>query len=176
MENVDRVRASLPAAANDAQLNLASVLGQGALDEGARWAVAIACAYAVGDARLTRALLADAAGKISDGALEDARAAAIVMAQNNVLYRFRHQIEKEGYAHRPARLRMNRINQLRSDRATFELMCLAVSAIEGCASCVRAHERSVLAAGMTEEQVFDAVRIASTVRATAVALSIGETT
>ncbi len=52
----------------------------------------------------------------------------------------------------------------------FELWCLAVSAINGCEACVRAHEQVVRAGGATATMVQDAVRIASIIHATAVAL------
>ena len=59
-------------------------------------------------------------------------------------------------------------------KADFELACLAVSAINGCEACVRAHEAAVLAAGLTEEHVHDAVRIAATVQAAAVSLEMAQ--
>ena len=51
-------------------------------------------------------------------------------------------------------------------------MLVPVSAIEGCEACVRSHEASVLAAGATEENVLDAVRIAAVVRGGAAASSL----
>jgi alkyl hydroperoxide reductase subunit D len=52
----------------------------------------------------------------------------------------------------------------------LELFALAVSALNGCEACVRAHEKVVLEGGLTEEHVLDAVRIAATIQAVAVAL------
>ena len=49
-----------------------------------------------------------------------------------------------------------------------------MSAINGCAACVQAHERTVLEGGLTEDHVHDAVRIAATVNAAAVALEMAE--
>ncbi|RZM18976.1 MAG: T9SS type B sorting domain-containing protein [Pedobacter sp.] len=48
----------------------------------------------------------------------------------------------------------------------FELLSLAVSAVNGCEMCVNAHEDSLIKLGTTEERIFDAVRIASLVTAT----------
>jgi len=45
----------------------------------------------------------------------------------------------------------------------FELMSLAISAVNGCEMCVTAHENSLMELGSSEERVFDAVRIASVV-------------
>lgn len=65
---------------------------------------------------------------------------------------------------------MNRLAKPAASKVDLELFCLAVSAINGCEVCVRAHEEAVLAGGLAEEQVHDAVRIAATVQAAAVAL------
>jgi alkyl hydroperoxide reductase subunit D len=67
---------------------------------------------------------------------------------------------------------MNRLVRTAGARVDFELACLAVSAINGCESCVRAHEAAVLAGGLSEDHVHDAVRIAATVNAAAVSLSM----
>jgi alkyl hydroperoxide reductase subunit D len=54
-----------------------------------------------------------------------------------------------------------------SDPVDFELWCLAVSAINGCAACVASHENVLREKGITEETILAAVRIASVVHALA---------
>jgi len=169
---LESVRAVLPEAARDIKLNLQSVMQGGALSPAQRWGVALASAIASRNQRLQAAVLADAAAAVERAVLEDARAAAALMAMNNVFYRFRHMIGKESYEKRPARLRMNRLAQPASNKVDFELFALAVSAINGCEMCVQAHERTVLEGGLTEEHVHDAVRIAATIQATAVSLEL----
>src|SRR5262249_51698241 len=51
---------------------------------------------------------------------------------------------------------------------------LAVSAINGCESCVKAHEKAVVEGGLTPDHVHDAVRIAAVGHAAAGALGVGE--
>lgn len=172
MQHVDELRAKLPEAARDIALNLQSVLTQGALDEAQRWGVALACAITAGNPELQAAVLADASKAVDNAVIEDARAAAALMAMNNVYYRFRHMIGKEVYSQKPARLRMHRIAKPASSKANFELMCLAVSAINACEACLRSHEAVVLGANLTEEHVHDAVRIAAVIKATAVSLTL----
>lgn len=172
MDAIDRVRARMPEAARDIQLNLSSVLQDGVLDATQRWTVAVACAFAAANAVLTDAIVEAAAAESSDAAIDDARAAAALMAMNNVFYRFRHVVGKPSYADKPPRLRMNRMAQPKTDRATFELACLAVSTINGCETCVRSHEAAVLERGLTEAHVHEAVRIAATIRAASVALGM----
>jgi alkyl hydroperoxide reductase subunit D len=45
----------------------------------------------------------------------------------------------------------------------FELVSLAVSAVNGCEMCVKSHEQSVLQQGGTESRIWDAIRISSIV-------------
>jgi alkyl hydroperoxide reductase subunit D len=59
-----------------------------------------------------------------------------------------------------------------TNKADFELFCLAVSAVNGCEMCVRSHEEVVLTAGLSTDQVHDAVRIAATMHGVAVALEM----
>jgi alkyl hydroperoxide reductase subunit D len=79
-------------------------------------------------------------------------------------------VGKESYAAKPARLRMSRIAQVKTNKATFELACLAVSVINGCEVCIRSHEHEVLESGLTEDQVHDAVRIAATLKGASIAM------
>jgi alkyl hydroperoxide reductase subunit D len=174
MPALEALRAQLPEAARDIKLNLQSVFQSGSLSNDQRWGVALAAAFATRHSALAAAVLADAAAAVSPAVVEDAKAAAALMAMNNVYYRFRHVIGKESYSQKPARLRMNRIAQPAGSKVDFELFSLAVSAINGCEMCMRAHEKAVLDGGLGEDQVHDAVRLAATVQAVAVSLEIGE--
>lgn len=179
---LDGFRDALPEPAKDTRLNLEAVLrGSSALDDTQRWLVALSCAYALRSPALLAAVqaefdlraarAADPAAPLAPAAVrDDAQAAASLMAMNNVFYRFRHLVGKPGYAQKPARLRMNRIAQPATGKAPFELACLAVSAINGCQVCIESHERTVLQHGLTEDHVHDAVRIAATLSAAAVAV------
>jgi alkyl hydroperoxide reductase subunit D len=93
----------------------------------------------------------------------EAAACASLLASNNVLYRFRHFTKKEKYSQIPARMRMQIMMKPVTGKEFFELMSLAVSAVNGCEMCVNAHEDSLIKMGVTEERIFDAIRIASLV-------------
>lgn len=90
---------------------------------------------------------------------------ASLLAANNVFYRFRHFTGKEKYTQIPARIRMQLMMKPVTGKEFFELMSLAISAVNGCEMCVNAHEDSLIKLGTSEERVFDAVRIASLVTA-----------
>ena len=173
MSEIEKLRDLLPEAARDIRLNLQTVFQSTTLTPAQMWGVALASAVAARNDDLARAVLADAQVKVDESVIEDARAAAALMAMNNVYYRFRHMIGKESYSTKPARLRMNWIGKPMSNKTDFELFCLAVSAINGCEACVRSHEQVVVAGGLSEDQVHDAVRIAATIQAAAVALEMG---
>jgi lipoyl-dependent peroxiredoxin subunit D len=172
MSAVDALRDTIPDAARDIRLNLQSVLQPGALTPAQRWGVAIASAVATRNPALRDAVLADAGAEVGGDVIDDALAAAALMAMNNVYYRFRHMIGKPSYSQMPARLRMQRIARPATNKTDFELFCLAVSAINGCEMCVRSHEDVVVKGGLTEEQVHDAIRIAATVNAAALSLEL----
>jgi alkyl hydroperoxide reductase subunit D len=174
MSAIEALRDKLPDAAADIRLNLQSVMDSSSLNDGQKWMVAVASALSSRNIELRDAVLADAKDAVSNEVVEDAKAAAALMAMNNVFYRFRHFMEsKETYKTLPARLRMNRIARPLSNKLDFELACLAVSAINGCEMCVRSHEETVIKGGLTEENVVDAVRIASTMHAAAQSLELG---
>ena len=169
---VDELRESMPESARDIRLNLQSVLQAESLTPAQRWGVAIASAVAARSPRLRDALIADGRPEAGDAVVDDALAAAALMGMNNIFYRFRHLVGKDVYSQKPARLRMQRIAKPASNKADFELFCLAVSAINGCESCVQSHERVVVEKGITEDQIHDAIRIAATVNASAIALEL----
>jgi alkyl hydroperoxide reductase subunit D len=174
MSAIEALRAAFPESARDIKLNLQAVLGPGALSPEQRWGVALASAVASRNARLGQAVLSDARLEVSAALIEDALAAAALMAMNNVYYRFRHMSGKASYADMPARLRMNRMAKPATSKLNFELFSLAVSAINGCETCVRSHESVLTEGGLSENAVQDAVRIAATIQAAAVALEIAE--
>jgi alkyl hydroperoxide reductase subunit D len=170
MNTLESIREALPGYARDLQLNLGTVLtsaGAPGLSERQIWAVALASASASRNAEFTRRLQALAAQHLDAAHVSAAHAAAAVMAMNNVYYRFLHLVEDEEYGKLPARLRMNVIGNPGIARADFELLALAVSAINGCGSCIASHERQLRHHGLEREAIQSAVRIAATVHAVA---------
>jgi len=167
---LDQIRDSLPDYARDLKLNLGSVLsasGAPGLSERQIWAVAYAAAVAARHPPLAHAIAVLAAQHLSESELNAARAAAAVMGMNNIYYRFLHLVEDAEYKQMPARLRMNVMVNPGIDKLDFELLSLAVSAINGCGTCVAAHERQLRQHGITREAVQSTARIASVVHAVA---------
>jgi alkyl hydroperoxide reductase subunit D len=173
MTSLDSLRERVPTYGKDLALNLGAALSDGPLAEPLRYAIALASAIAARHRALATDLesaLRERAPEQADRYLDDARAAAAIMGMNNVYYRFRSKIGKDSYGQKPARLRMQRIAKPATTKAEFELICLAVSAVNNCETCVKSHERAVLEAGLDEEHVHDAVRVAAVVNGLSFAL------
>jgi alkyl hydroperoxide reductase subunit D len=168
--SVDTLKGRIPAYAKDLKLNLGNVLDSQSLTEQQVWASALASAIASRNPEVLQAIAADAGQKLSPEAEQAARTAAALMAMNNIYYRSVHLISNPEYGKLPARLRMNAIANPGIDKLDFELISLAVSAINGCGMCLDAHEKEVLSKGATKEAVQDALRIAATIHAVAVTL------
>lgn len=175
IEELMELVAAIPEAAKDIKLNLQTVLQPGALSPAQRWGVAVASAAAARNSELRDAIVSAAHDEVGQEVVDDGLAAAAVMGMNNVYYRFRHMVGKPGYSEKPARLRMTRIARPATNKTDFELFSLAVSAINGCELCIRGHEAELIKGGVSEDQVNDAVRIAATIHAAAVALEFPTT-
>ena len=103
-----------------------------------------------------------------------AKAAATIMAMNNVYYRFVHLVGDAEYGRLPANLRMQGLASHGIDKIDFELMSLAVSAINGCGMCMESHTKVLEKHGVSKVAIQSSIRIAAVVNATAQALVIGE--
>jgi alkyl hydroperoxide reductase subunit D len=167
--SIEALKSAIPDYAKDIRLNLGSLAIDPTLTAQQRAGAFVASALASRNAVVTRAVLAEIGPGLSAEALTAAKAAAAIMAMNNVYYRFVHLVGGD-YANMPAKLRMNVIGKPGVEKVDFELWSLAVSAVNGCGMCMEAHEKVVRHGGLSQEQVQTAVRIASVVHAVAAVL------
>jgi alkyl hydroperoxide reductase subunit D len=169
--SIEEWRDALPDYARDLKLNLGSVLtasGAPGLNEKQIWSIALATAIAARNTSFARDIEAQAKAHLADVEIEGAKAAAAIMGMNNIYYRFLHLVEDNEYQTMPARLRMNVIANHGIDKLDFELISLAVSAVNGCGLCVTSHEKKLRAHEVSRESIQSAVRIAATIHAVAV--------
>nr|WP_294547126.1 carboxymuconolactone decarboxylase family protein [uncultured Rhodopila sp.] len=167
--SLEHLKSALPDYAKDIRLNLGSLATEPVLSEEQRAGAFVVSALASRSPVVTEAIIAEFGPRLSPEALNAAKAAASIMAMNNVYYRFTHLVGGD-YPSLPAKLRMNVMAKPGVDKATFELWSLAVSAINGCGMCMESHERAVRQHGITAEQVQATVRIAAVVHAVAATL------
>jgi alkyl hydroperoxide reductase subunit D len=178
MEHYDAIKNAIPDALKDVRINLGNVLtpeGAAGLTQAHIDSIAYACALATKD----KALITASLGALQQSQGDDAPAlqhaaviAAGLMAMNNVYYRFVHLSEHDGIKKMPAKLRMQGLAQHGVDKTLFELMCLAVSAINGCGMCIHAHIHELEKQGASLDAIQSSARIAATINSVAFAGSL----
>lgn len=121
-------------------------------------------------------LLIEAFGKLAleNGTTEAEKAEVFacvsLMNTNNVFYRFRHFTKKDYYEQTPAKIKMSIMVNPVLGQEFFELISLAISALNGCEMCVNSHENSLLKLGTSQGRIYDAVRVASIIKGVSNAL------
>ena len=172
--DLEQIKSGLPDYAKDLRLNLDSVLSEGGAPGLTRKQialVALASAIASRHAPLTEAVARFASQHASEKELDGARTAAALMGMTNIYYRFLHLVENDEYGNLRAGLRMNAMANPGCEKVDFDLAAVAVSAINGCGSCVASHERTLRKHDVSAQAVQSAVRIASVIHAVAVTLA-----
>ena len=171
---IDAIQDALPAYAKDLSLSLAALTAEPVLSPQQLWGACLASAHAVGAPVPVRAFAAVAreAG-LSEAALTAARAAAAVMAMNNVYFRALHLMENAEYRALPSRLRGNFAASPGVEKTDFELWCLTVSAINGCGACLDAHEAELKARGVSATAIQSALRLGAVVSAVCRVMAAG---
>lgn len=173
--SINDLRSQLPDYAKDTKLNLGRLISGDdveGLTLNQAYGIALTCAYATRQVDVIRAVHSQVVGTLSNDDIQAAKAAATVMAMNNVYYRSIHLASDKDYAQMPAGLRMNIIGRPGIDRLDFELYSLAVSAINGCGMCIDAHIHEVTKGGISKQGVQSSIRIASVLNAAAQAMII----
>ena len=165
--SIDTLKGRMPEYAKDIKLNLSNLANDESLNDQQKWGTFLASAYGTRQPEVIAQIEEEAADNLSAEALNAVKAAAAIMAQNNVYYRFVHLASNNEYGSLPAKLRMNVMANPGVDKADFELWSLAVSAINGCGMCIDAHEAELKKAGFGAEQVQTCIRIAASVAAAA---------
>ena len=165
--SIETLKERMPAYAKDIKLNLSNIVNSTALTKQQIWGSILTSALASRNDLVIESVAAEAAENLSAEAREAAKAAAAMMAMNNVYYRSIHLIEDAELSKMPARLRMNVIGNPGVDKLDFELWSLAASAVNGCGMCLKSHAHEVMAKGATREGMQDVLRIASVVHAAA---------
>lgn len=158
---------TLPDYAKDLRLNVSSLLSDQTLGDQRKYGLLLACAHGTGYHPIVAATETEVEAKLSPEAANAARAAAAVMAMNNVYYRFVHLASNPEYATMPAKLRMNVIGSPGIEKADFELFALAVSVMNGCGMCIDSHEKVLKQHGVNAETIQAAARVGAVMKAVA---------
>ena len=166
---VEQLKESIPDYAKDIKLNLDAVINRSTIDPDDATYIAIAAAFATGNAKLLSFIVASAINEVEKNA---ALSAGSIMAQNNVWYPFIEMADDANLKGLPAQLRMNAISSHGgTTKAKFEAYSLASSIIGKCHFCVKAHYETLKQEGYSVEQLRDIGRIAATINALSKILS-----
>lgn len=169
--SIDTLKNSIPDYAKDIKLNLSSLAADETLNTQQLWGTFLSSALATKNEFVIQQIEEIARDNLSAEAMQAAKAAAAIMAMNNVYYRFVHLASNKDYQTMQAKLRMNIIANPGVDKKDFELWSLAVSAINACGMCIDAHEAQLIKEGVSKDEIQASVRIAATIHAVAAVIS-----
>ncbi len=157
----DELHRAIPDWAEHLRLNLATLEQTSALTPRQARGTLLACALATHEPALVTFASTWASELLGPAERDAVASVATTMAMTNVYFRFTHLVSDDRYRSMPSRLRMQILGKPGVPKLDYELWCLAVSALHGCAACIDRHERAVLAGGGVAEQAQEAVRIAA---------------
>ena len=174
--SIQTIKSEIKDFAKDIRLNFGSIFteeGSPDLSLIQIYGIALASAYTTKNLKLSNAIATE--GEILDTVTIDAaKSASSIMAMNNIYYRFLHSISDKEFSKMPAKLRMNVIANSGIRKTDFELMCLAVSAINGCGMCMDSHLNHLVESGVSRQGIQSCIRIASVINATNQAILIAD--
>jgi alkyl hydroperoxide reductase subunit D len=162
------IRDLIPDFAKDIRINISSVIlsnTQTNLSQNQLYGSMLACAYALHTPELIKTIKAMCESILSAEEIHAAKAAACIMAMNNVYYRTMGQLKDEAFKSLPAGLRMQVIGNPGIEKLDFELYCLAISAINGCSTCVNAHINVAQKAGISNPDLQTIIKLGSVINA-----------
>ncbi len=136
---IQALKSNLPDYAKDIRLNLSSVLSAGGapgLSQEQILGIALASSYATKVPAVIEAMTAEVDDVLTQAHVNAAKASAVIMAMNNIYYRFAHLTSDKDLQSMPANLRMSIVANPGIDQVDFELYALAVSALNGCGKCM----------------------------------------
>jgi alkyl hydroperoxide reductase subunit D len=171
---LDELKAQIPDTAKDIRLNLGAVLvsGESGLTLAQVWGTTLAVAYTLNHPSLLQALMHEGIDALSDEIQQAAQTAAALMAMNNIYYRALHLIEDKELSALPARLRMNALANPGIEKKDFELMCLAISAVNGCGMCLQSHAQTLKNHQVTAPMIQHALKISAVLNAAVCAIGL----
>src|SRR4051812_20756016 len=149
----------------DLRINVSNALAYPNLNKKESYLISLAVGINEKNEKLVKAFTALAEKEGATNAeIGELHSLASLMNINNVFYRFRHYTQKEYYNNTPAGIKMSIMMNPVLGKEFFELVSLAISAVNGCEMCVNAHEQSVKQHGATEARIYDAIRLSAVIK------------
>lgn len=178
MSNVTPIKDLIGDFAKDIRLNISSILTGTTptdLTNNQILGVTLAVSFATGNTKLIETVQSSLTSELSQEEVHAAKSAAAIMAMNNVYYRSINQISDASFKKLPTGLRMQVIGRPGIDKVTFELYCLAISALNGCGHCLDSHSQVLQKANISNQDIQLAIKIASVIQAAHISITIEST-
>ncbi len=174
MQNLEELKSAIPDYAKDVKINLGSLLSHEnqVLTAKQVFGAALTSAYATKEKILIQVLENEVKNILSETEIAALKTASVLMAMNNIYYRFLHISADKEYSQMPAGLRMQGIMNHGIDKIDFEVFSLAASIINGCGMCIDAHASQLTKHGLTKTQIQMVAKIAAIVNSAAQVLLI----
>ena len=155
----------------DLKINVGNALNTETLNKREAFLLAYAVAVNEKNEILQRAFAQKATSEgATDKELAEVISCTSLLNANNVYYRFRHFMHEEFYNNAPAGIRMSIMANPVLGKEFFELVSLAVSALNGCELCVTSHEKTLVGHGTAKQRIHDSVRLSAVIKSLAVLL------
>lgn len=164
MNDFTELKDSIPSYANDIKLNLSSLIKNSEYDEKLVYGCAYASALAAGGNNIIRVFESECVSRFDTPFVESVKSTVAIMSLNNVWYKFRDALPNDEMRMGPQRMRVNVMREYAGlDKILFEALSLCISAVNGCAFCIRAHTELLMNHGKSKDYIYNIGRIASTV-------------
>jgi len=142
------------------------------LPERQMWLVSLACAFTTRQTELIQAIQQHLPSSMTIDCIEAAKKAASTMSMNNVYWRFWYLVEDKDYLNIDPQLSQEFAKSDLVDKADYEAMLLAVSAINICSGCLKTHAKILQKQkNYSKEQIIHIVRIAASIQGMGVAMA-----
>lgn len=156
--------------ARDLKLNLQRLMNDGALDKQESALALLALATSVESQELvtsSKELLKHM--DFTEEQISEAAESSAIMAMLNLYYRAKHMLtagnpENVETHYKAAGLRMTSLSKPLLGKERFEMLALAVSVVNGCESCINAHESVLREAKIEPAKIHDLIRMAAVVK------------
>jgi alkyl hydroperoxide reductase subunit D len=150
--------------ARDLKLNFNRLLEGGALSREEALLATLAAATSLDYKELARSAREELLETgLPEEQVQEAAESAALMGMLNTYYRFRHFLRNPD-EYRIAGLRMTALAKPTLGKERWEMLAFAVSVINGCESCTRAHEKTLRDAGVPVEKVHDLAKLAAVIK------------
>ena len=170
--SINNIISTFPEYAKDIRLNYSKIINENILEEKQLYSIILIASMATRSEKLLQVALEEIKNILNKDVIEDVYGAYSIMSMNVIYYRFSHLAKEFDYAKLPANLRMQNLTKHSLDKASYEMLCLAVAVSEGCGKCINAHEAILRNNNVSSIKIQTVARVVSIIVALANVLRV----